>query len=624
MKRQVKKSPKTGKGLPSAVLLSIAIHVGLFLLAGMLVVFTVVKKEEKKFEPPKAVERPKMKLKKPKVKIKKTSKPKPTTRIVTKMNRASMPDIQLPEMSGMSDGLGGGIGGGFDMMPDIENVSVFGSGQTIGNDFEGTLYDLKRDRQGRNIPMGEDQFRVVLRKFVLSGWNPAKLGRYYRSPNKLYTTHFMMPPLPSPMAPDVFGVPEMKSYLFTMVYRGKLVSKEKITFRFWANGDAYMMIRVDGKEVFLDAWPGHLAFFDWWQSSSADSLKYYLGNKQAAVGDWITLEAGKAVDMEVMFGEWRGGFLAAMLAVEVKGVEYEKNKQGAPLLPAFKTEEFSRDLLDEIRQYLTEDEVCLTNGPVFRDYDVSSGALAKAKGAVEPAPVPEALPLDTTDENKLRMWTMVDGRTFEAELVAVIGGKIALKNTKGKLRKIPKERLSGEDLKFIQLDMPPELDISLSKQSKQRVYPESLGHQPRPTSAYYVFSAKIKQTSTKRYDQELQVEMFAIGAEVDGDKFILLDRLESSFTPTKENQRSCRLEGRTVELTDYLIGNDTIGRLHRGQKYSSFLVVVTDARGKIIAHETPKKWLFDNLENLRQIPVGRYFDKTCTRVSPTGPKQIYY
>jgi len=54
------------------------------------VVFNVLKKEEKKFVPPKPVDRPKMKLKKPKVKIKKNSKPKSTTRIVTKVKRASM------------------------------------------------------------------------------------------------------------------------------------------------------------------------------------------------------------------------------------------------------------------------------------------------------------------------------------------------------------------------------------------------------------------------------------------------------------------------------------------------------------------------------------------------------
>ena len=119
MKKRIDRYRKIGKGTPSAVLLSIVIHAALFLLAGMLVVFTVVKKEEKKFEPPKAVERPKMKLKKPKVKIRKTSRPKPTTRIVTMVNRARMPEIQLPELSGMGDGLEGGGGvGGFDMMPD--------------------------------------------------------------------------------------------------------------------------------------------------------------------------------------------------------------------------------------------------------------------------------------------------------------------------------------------------------------------------------------------------------------------------------------------------------------------------------------------------------------------------
>ena len=64
IKRIRKVSQKRVKGMPSAVILSILIHTALFLLAGMLVVFTVVKKEEQKFEPPKAVERPKMKLRK--------------------------------------------------------------------------------------------------------------------------------------------------------------------------------------------------------------------------------------------------------------------------------------------------------------------------------------------------------------------------------------------------------------------------------------------------------------------------------------------------------------------------------------------------------------------------------
>ena len=133
-KKPGSKSTKITKGAPSGFVLSLMVHAAAFMLAGMLVVFNVVKKEEKKFVPPKPVDRPKMKLKKPKVKIKKSSKPKATNRIVTKVKRASMPDIQLPEMSGITAGLGGGMGG-FDIMPDLSDVSVLGSAQSIGNDF---------------------------------------------------------------------------------------------------------------------------------------------------------------------------------------------------------------------------------------------------------------------------------------------------------------------------------------------------------------------------------------------------------------------------------------------------------------------------------------------------------
>ncbi|MEN8255844.1 MAG: hypothetical protein ABFR33_10295 [Verrucomicrobiota bacterium] len=126
------------------------------------------------------------------------------------------------------------------------------------------------------------------------------------------------------------------------------------------------------------------------------------------------------------------------------------------------------------------------------------------------------------------------------------------------------------------------------------------------------------------YDQELQAEFFAIGTEINGDRYILLDRQKTAFTPGEEKNRSIRFSGRTVELPDFLAGSNSAGRDRRGEKYSSFLVVVMDSRGKIIAHETPKKWLFENLENLKKVPVGKYFDKTCTRTRPTRPKTRYY
>jgi len=367
MKKKKNTAPKVNKGAPSGFLISLIFHAAAFTLAGALVVFTVVQKEEKTFVPPPPVERPKMKLKKPQVKVKKTNKPKPTNRIVTKVKRASMPDIQLPEMSGMSDGLAGGIGG-FELIPDLGDVTMLGSAQSIGNDFEGTFYDLKRDRGGGLIAMDGEKFLMLLRDFATSGWKTSKFAPYWRAEKKLYTTHFMVPPIVAPKAPDFFGHPDVESYYFFVHYKGQLVYKEDITFRFWGGGDAYILVTVGGENVFVNGVEARLDILDYWQTSSADSYKYYLADKTMKVGDWITLKAGEPVDMQVLFGEWAGGYVSGMLLVEVEGVEYPESDQGGPLLPVFKTEEFTRDTLEQIMRYLPEGECNLTNGPVFRDY----------------------------------------------------------------------------------------------------------------------------------------------------------------------------------------------------------------------------------------------------------------
>ena len=618
MKRKKEKGPKIASGTSRAVALSILIHAGLFLLAGTLVVFTVVKKKDVEFAPPKAVERPKMKLKKPKVRVKKSTKPKPTTRIVTKVQKASMPDIQLPEMSGMAEGMAGGLGG-FDVMPDLGDVSVFGSGQSIGNDFVGTFYDLKRDRKGNKIPMDDDQFREVIDRFILDGWKESDLSRYYRAPQKLYTTHFVVPPIPSPGAPDVYGAPETESYYFFVKYKGKLVYPEDIKFRFWGIGDAYGMVRVGGKLVFLAAWPFHYnrdGYFNMWKGKDSQHLKYQLATQMMAVGDWIELKAGEPVDMEVLYGEWRGGQLACILLVEVAGEEYPTSSQHGPLLPAFKTEELTRDQLDEIGKYLPAGECSLTNGPVFRDFNPPPRKVAATEAAAgEENPGVPAPEKAAVSAGKMREWTLADGRTVKAELVARIGSKVTLKNRRGKTFKVPLKQLSAEDRKFVQLEMPPRLDINFTKSSKQRILPFTLS-QEIPRTSYFTFKTTIKKISTKPYDQGLAAEYFAIGQEFSGATHLLLEHRTESFVLSKKNGNKFELSGKPVEIMDYASKNGQ----RRGDKYEGYLVVVTDSRGEIIAHKASSEKFFENLENLRRVPVGRYFDDECNRVPPSRPK----
>ncbi len=617
MSGKTKKPGKLTKGMPSAVVLSILIHAALFFLAGLLVVFTVVRKEEPKFEAPKAVDRPKMKLRKPKVKVKKTSKPKPTTRIVTKVQRASMPDIQLPEISDMANGLEGGVNG-FDMMPDLGETSLFGAEQSIGNDFVGTFYDFKRDRSGRNISTGPDTFTGLLAKFVRSGWKTSDFAHYYRSPKKLYATTFMIPPVLSLLAPEAFGEADTIGYCWAAHYEGQLVHKDGITFRFWGMGDDVLVVRVDGKVVLSACWPdngtwGIESIGSFWQSSSADSRKYYMGHNKSDVGDWITLEPGVPQDMELIIGEVPGGGFVAMLAVEVQGVEYPKGPQGNPILPMFKTAEPSLDLIETIHSDLVHGEICVTNGPVFCDYNSAGSAV----GGREREPIAPPVFSDSS-KGEIRTWGQQDGKTLEAKFVTMIGGKAVLKDTHNRQLKIPLSQFSTTDLEYIELAQPPKFNIDFSKKSSQRFFRESpflAGYVPKHFD--YVFSARLKQTSAGEYNHELTVEFFAIGEEIDGDNYILFDRQESRFTPSGANKRSHEFSGDTIPVRE-----NTIFDQRRGRKYGGYLVVVMDERGMIVDHGASHKWLIGLLGNLRQLPVGRHFDKTGTRVEPPRPDPI--
>jgi hypothetical protein len=321
--------------------------------------------------------------------------------------------------------------------------------------------------------------------------------------------------------------------------------------------------------------------------------------------------------MDGVIGAVAGGAVSSVLAVEVKDEEYERNIRGAPIYPIFKTAELTRDLHESIHANLVEGILNLTNGPVFCDYNTAARAAPADTGKTEPPPAEDA------DTDEMRTWTKTDGGTLEARFVVAIGDKAVLEDARGRHRKIPVAQLSEQDREFIELANPPKFNIEFSKQSNQRTVtpsPESLDW-PVPKMLDYVFSTTLKQTSAGLYNHELQVEFFAIGEEIDGDNYILLDRRKASFTPTRENRQSLSFSGEPVMLIDYWLWDGATNR--RGEKYGGFLVTVTDKRGKIIDYKTPYNWIFTNLGNLKNIPVGKHFDKSCTRVFPPRPKREY-
>jgi hypothetical protein len=119
------------------VLVSAGLHILLLVFATGWVVFTVAQNQAAKFTPVQ-INRPKMNLQKLRVKVQESSKPrKSSERIVSKGRSSSLPDMKLPEMSGMGASLERGLGG-FEMMGDLSQMTIFGGGRSLGNDLEGS------------------------------------------------------------------------------------------------------------------------------------------------------------------------------------------------------------------------------------------------------------------------------------------------------------------------------------------------------------------------------------------------------------------------------------------------------------------------------------------------------
>ena len=117
----------------SAMVVSLAIHLILVAVAVSFVAVTVINKEDQNFEA-KNVQRPKVPLKKLQVPIdikkKKMMKPKLRKRIVVqpKLNQ-QMPDIKMPEITGVKGGVGSvgdGIGGGGSLGFTMPQINIFG------------------------------------------------------------------------------------------------------------------------------------------------------------------------------------------------------------------------------------------------------------------------------------------------------------------------------------------------------------------------------------------------------------------------------------------------------------------------------------------------------------------
>ena len=137
-----------------------------------------------------------------------------------------------------------------------------------------------------------------------------------------------------------------------------------------------------------------------------------------------------------------------------------------------------------------------------------------------------------------------------------------------------------------------------------------------PHAARVVFEAGVRKKGTSVYSYDLTVDYYAFAEEVDGDNYKLIDHGSSTFLPSAENKESHSFSGEDIRIGQVAV---RASAPLRGTKYGGYLVTLTDQQGRIIQHKTSHEWLFEKLEKLKKIPVGKHFDKACDRVGPPRP-----
>jgi len=283
---------------------------------------------------------------------------------------------------GASSGTGGGAGGGIGkgIGPGIGNgrafLSAFGSIYSGAVGLKGTLYDLKRSRDGRTTFAGtgpgdggkrKQVLHDAVRALVAGNFNASStLGRkYYAAPTKLNANQVYIfkdaskggQLIKAEAATESFKDPETGKIPFEapgwmVVYEGEITPPETGEYRFVGMGDDLIVVGVDRKVVFYAYWPGegHGSAVkeppnaNWEpQNHCAKDGREGTGNGSRIIdhlykGSWLKLNKGRRYKICIAFGEGAGGLAGAVLGIEKKG----ENKQKISL---FKLGAISPDLM---------------------------------------------------------------------------------------------------------------------------------------------------------------------------------------------------------------------------------------------------------------------------------------
>lgn len=378
---------------------SLALHVGLILLAGIVVFTTTMTAKNVDFLPGGGTQQGKsasdsLSQKVEQKRRKTLSKSLPLQRVVSQSLTAavSLPDVPLdtldvPSVSSLmgggsmasggfgSMGSGNGFGGGIGMGSAKGFVGMTLFGKIGGDGLPGVFYDLKQkhDRSPTEFSaeiISEADYAGFINKTAAKKFSEKIMADFFHSTQKMSFTYLVVPYMAAQEGPKAFKVEhEVQPRGWFVHYGGMIQAPVPGDYRFVGMFDDALIVYINNKPVLDGSW---YSIVDHEERRKDESIRQDFGGpilpgsgRKAYAGKWVKLDGSTRIDIVV--GERPGGRVGGLLMVQAKKTKYKERSDGTPVLPVFSTVKMDAADLNRLREFGGADNAyeLATETPVF-------------------------------------------------------------------------------------------------------------------------------------------------------------------------------------------------------------------------------------------------------------------
>lgn len=213
------------------------------------------------------------------------------------------------------------------------------------------------------------------------------------------------------------------------------------------------------------------------------------------------------------------------------------------------------------------------------------------------------------DKEAMRTWTSTKGDTVKAEFVRMFpGDKVLLKTEDGRDLKIPVSGLCEADRDYLASIVPPKLEIDVDVDVDDDIAYSSEWSQRKKQNTKGVIT--IKKKNREPCSRSFKVHIYLFAGQVRGDNLwvIACEEQKLAFSE-KDKEVTFTCKGVETEYYDSDMSNA------QGYRYASYLVVVVDESGEVVAMKSNRGELEKKWDKIKGAGQGAEFDRDFDRMA---------